>query len=215
MKKLLLFFVLGFLCSCEIQYDVSTRYVFDGIIQDRYGNPIDNCSIEAWIYNSNDSDFIGYTETSPNGRFDLIIPKPTNETDFSIKIKGNSTYREKDYVNIWQSNFVDYSLSLGTIILIENNDISQLEILLNQITPENYITTLEVSGLIADNTVWVNPLENEYTYPYYDSYFKHVAKNQTLNLHYVVHYGATGETESFDEIITIGSNDTTEYTINY
>ena len=216
MKKILLFFVLGLLYSCQIQYDVSTRFVFEGFVQDRNGNPIANNSIEAWVYNSNDSDFIGYTETNLDGRFELIIPKPTNETDFSIKIKGGSVFNPKDYVNIWQSDLLDYSMNLGTITLIESDDVSQLEITLNQINAENSITNIEVDGLTAEYTVWVNPLENEYENPYYyDTYYKPVAKNQNLNLHYEIYYGVTGETESFNEIIVIGSNDVTEYNINY
>lgn len=216
MKRFIPFFVLGLLYNCQIQYDVSTRYVFEGQVQDRYGNPIENNSIEAWVYNSNDSDFIGYAETNSSGKFELIIPKPKNENDFTIKVKGDSNYRHIDYVNIWQSNFTNYSLNLGTTTLIKDDDVSQLEIILNQINSENSITTIEISGLIADFTVWVNPLEDEYSNPsYYNTYYKQVAKNQNLNLHYIVHYGSTGETESFEEIITIGSSDNTEYTINY
>lgn len=216
MKKLLLFFVLGLLYSCQIQYDVSTRYVFEGHVQDRNGDPIDNNPIEVWVYNSNDSDFIGFTETNSNGVFELIIPKPTNETDFSLKIKGGPVFNQKDYVNIWQSDLLDYYMNLGTIILIESDDVSQLEITLNQINAENNITNIELDGLTAEYTVWVNPLENEYENPYYyDTYYKPVAKNQNLTLHYEVSNNATGESESYNEIIVIGSNDVTEYTINY
>ncbi|WP_223032259.1 peptidase associated/transthyretin-like domain-containing protein [Hanstruepera marina] len=215
MKKLA-FFALGLLClNCTtIQYDVSTRLVFEGQVNDRQGNPISNNDIEAWIKNSNDIDLIGFTTSNSNGHFELVIPSPKNETDFEITVKGNSIYRGKEYVNIYRSDFQDYYFNLDEIILIEFDDISELIITLNQSNQENTITNIDVSGIIADQTIWVNPVQEEYPEYYHDSYYRQVAKNQTLNLHYEVR-NTTGQTNQFNEIINVGSDDTTTYVINY
>ena len=216
MRKLFLFFIAALLCSCQIQYDVSTRYVFEGQVLDRAGNPIENNSIEVWVYNSYDSDLIGYTETNSEGYYELVIPKPKNETDFEIKIKGNTVYSQKAYVNIFESDLSDYKLNIGKTTLLSNDDISNLEITFNQINPENNITVIELTGLIADQIIWVNPPEEDHYTPYYYSdYYKRVAKNQTLNLYYEVRNGNTGQTDSFNELIDVGSDDVTEYTITY
>lgn len=216
MRKLILFFIVGLLCSCQIQYDVSTRYVFEGQVLDRDGNPIENHSIEAWVYNSYDSDLIGFTETNSEGYYELVIPKPKNERDFEIKIKGNAVYFQKAYVNIYESDLSDHKITIGKTTLLATDDISNLEITLNQINSENNISAIELTGLIAEQIIWVNPPEEEpYTPYYYEFYAKKVAKNQTLNLYYEVRNGNTGQTNSFNELIDVSSNDITEYTINY
>ncbi|WP_157492069.1 hypothetical protein [Mangrovimonas sp. ST2L15] len=214
MKKLLLLFIMGFLCSCEIQYDISTRYVFEGHITDRNNQPIKNQTIELWIYNSHDTDLISYTTSSENGSFEMVIPKPTNEREFEVRVLGNSQYRQKAYVNIWESDIKNYYFPLDNVTLIENDDITQLQIALNQINPENTITKMELDGLLADLTVWVNPLETEYPEYYYDMYSKTVAKNQILDLHYEV-TNSSGQTNGFDEQIIVGNEVETPYTITY
>ncbi|GGG36057.1 hypothetical protein [Bizionia arctica] len=216
MKKLSLIFILGLFYSCQIQYDVSTRFVFEGQVNDRDGNPIDNNAVEAWIYNSNDSDLIGFTTTNADGNFTLIIPEPINENEFALKIKGGSVYSQKEYVNIWQSDFINYKLNLGEVTLIKGDDISQLQITLNHVTAENSISFIEVTGIMADQIVWVNSFENDYPYYYnYDTYYRDVAKNQTLNLYYEVSNVITGQTESFSESIVVESDNVTPYTLNY
>lgn len=216
MKKIIPFFILGLLYSCQIQYDVSTRYVFEGQVQDRNGNSIENIPVEVWIYNDHDSDFIGYTETNFDGYYELVIPKPKNETDFEIKVKGSSIFSKVDYVNIFETDFLDHKVTIGQTTLVAADDISNLVITLDQINLENNITSLELTGIIADQIIWVNPSEEEnYTPYYFESYHKPVAKNQTLNLNYEVRNGNTGQTAVFNETIVIDSNNLTEYTINY
>lgn len=216
MKKIF-FFALGMLyLNCTtIQYDVSTRLIFEGRVIDRQGNSISNNDIEAWIKNSNDIDLIGFTETKSNGTFELVIPSPKNETDFEIKVKGNSIFRKKNYVNIFRSDFQDYYFNLGEIVLLEIEDISELIITLNQTNPENTITNIEVTGIIADQTIWVNPNEDDYPEYYYETYYRQVAKNQTLNLFYEVRNMNTGQISEFNENINVVSDDTTSYVINY
>jgi len=210
-----LFFVLILLClNCTIQYDISTRLIFEGDVYDRYGDPIE-INTEVWVNNSSDQDLIAFTTSNSDGNFELVIPNPKNETDFEIKFKGSSIYRQKEYVNIFRSDFQDYLVNLGQITLFEIDDISELIITLNQSNQDNTITNIEIIGLIADETIWVNPSGNQYPEYYYDSYYKSVAKNQNLNLLYEVRNTATGQTNQFNEIITIGSDDTTEYLINY
>ncbi|WP_250433714.1 peptidase associated/transthyretin-like domain-containing protein [Hanstruepera flava] len=216
MKKIF-FFALGLLClNCTtIQYDVSTRLVFEGQVNDRQGNPISNNDIEAWIKNASDIDLIGFTTTNSDGHFELVIPSPKNETDFEITVKGNSIYRGKKYINIYRTDFQDYYFNVGEITLLELEDISELRITLNQTNQENTITDIQVSGVLADQTIWVNPVQEEYPEHYHDSYYKQVAKNQALNLLYEVRNNTSGQTNQFNEIINVGSDDTTPYVINY
>lgn len=214
MKKIIPILLLGFICSCQIQYDISTRLVLEGQVSNRYGDPIENNPIEAWINNSGDSDFIGFTETNSEGYFEMVIPEPTNETDFEIRINGNSNYQQKNYVAILQSDFEEYIFNVGEIILIELEDISQLEITLNQVNAENTITSIELSGIIAEQTIIVNP-EQEESPIYYDYFLSRVAKNQTLSLQYEVRNNMTNQTNQFNDFIVIGSDNTTNFTINY
>ena len=212
MRKLFLFFIVALLCSCQIQYDVSTRYVFEGQVKDRYGNSIENNIVEAWIHNEHDHDLIGYTTTDSNGLFQMVIPEPINEDDFEIEFTGNTDYQEKMYMNIFKSDFKDFYFNVGEVTLIKNDDITQLEIVLNQINSENVILNMELSGLFADRIIWVNDPypENPITYNLY----RDVAKNQILNLHYEVRNSNTLQTEAYDELISI-DDESVEYTITY
>ena len=217
MKKLLLLFIVGLLCSCQIHYDISTRLIVTGNITDKNASPLENRELKLWVYGENENDLISYTTTDAQGAFEMIIPKPHEGNEFRLIIPGDALYKGKEYVNIKHSNFEDYIFSMDQIYLFEPQDISQIDVTFNQVNPDNQVVNVYVEGLLADSTIWVNPqyTEDEYQPSYYTSFHQKVLKNQIIVLHYELYDNNTGTSTNFSETMQIDSQDLIEVTIDY
>ncbi|CAM3690081.1 hypothetical protein FSS13T_13940 [Flavobacterium saliperosum S13] len=226
MKKAFLLFVLFSLLGCTLQYEGEERLVVTGKLIDKYNNPIQSNNVEVWIHmneqqggiypSGGDQDLISFTQTDANGNFRMLFPKPINEDEIELKFYDkDNIYQNKSYINIKKSNFIDYTFTANTITLYKKEDITLLKVILNNVNPANQIERISLIGQTAESLFWVNPLENNENFYYYDSYFHEVAKNQTLIMEYDVKDFATQQITTLQQTINIGTDNETEFTLDY
>lgn len=211
-KTLLLFFCILICSSCTIQYDGETRIVVQGQLIDKNNKPLSNKKIEIQTYSGDTfvgSDLISYTDTDADGKFTLIFPAPKGD-GISIITSINDEYNEfqSKHINALKKNFSNYKLDLNKIVLYENNDITQLDLILNKTSTNKEITEAHIEGLQADIHLDLNAddLENRYLNTHFD-----VIKNQNVKLSYtIVDYSNTSQTAAKHEaVITINSDKVT------
>ncbi|MFD1605747.1 hypothetical protein ACFSJW_04025 [Flavobacterium artemisiae] len=198
-KTLLLLLTLFTIYSCDIQYDGETRIVVQGQVVDKDNNPIADKRIEINTHSSSDyvgSDLISFTNTDSEGKFTLIFPSPkSDEIDIVTTINGSY---EIDYQNIqtptsgYQSksiratkrNFANYKLDFNKIVLYKSEEITELEVALNQTSNNKQITDIHIEGNSAENFIDLKK-EDENKNQYLKTLFD-VAKNQNLKLSYSI-----------------------------
>lgn len=226
MKKIVLLLILFSLLGCTLQYEGEERLVVTGKLIDKHNNPIQNNHVEVWIHmngqqggmypSGGDRDLISFTQTDANGNFKMLFPKPINEDEIELKFYDkNNIYQSKSYINIKKSNFIDYTFTPNTVTLYKKEDITLLKVILNNVNPSKQIKRIDLIGQTAESLLWVNPLEDNANFYYYDSYFREVAKNQTLILEYDVKDFATQQITTLQETINIGTDNETEFTLDY
>lgn len=200
MKKNLLFLLTLFtFYSCEIQYDGETRIVVQGQVVDKDNNPISDKRIEISTHSESDfvgSDLISFTNTDAEGKFTLIFPAPKSDNiDIVTTINGNyeidyqyiqpviTGYQSKS-IRATKRNFANYKLDFNKIVLYKSDEITELEVVLNQITNNKQITNIYIEGNLAERSIDLkkeDENENQYLKTQFD-----VAKNQNLKLSYTI-----------------------------
>ena len=83
MKKIIIFFALVFLSSCEIPYDGENRLVVEAQIFDSSGNPISDQYVK--IQNTTGYDIISFGKTNSQGKITLIFPSK-EDTKFAVQV---------------------------------------------------------------------------------------------------------------------------------
>lgn len=219
MKRIaLIFCILFFVTSCEIQYDGETKMVVTGKLIDENGNPIPHKNVDITIYSDGlytPSDLISFGKSDQNGNFTLIFPAPKVDYKFSISINSlinqTSELQAKEII-AQKINFENYKLDLDKITLYKNESITTLRLLLNQTSTNKQLTDIKIEGKQANSLVDLNPLQNNSDY-LNTNYF--VIKNQTIVLKYTILDYSNAATPTINSISIPINNDAVTYTITY
>lgn len=224
MKKIIILLVL-ILSSCGIEYAGGTKIVIKGKVVDSDNNPIENKEINLFVsresygfpflfYVPSEENNIGKAITNSMGEYTIVIPKPSN--NFSeIIVETNSdlnNLNRKQFRNIQNSNFINFELVLPTSVLYKNSDLATLNVNPNNVNPSNELRKIEFIGILPNEFVYFNPIENEQDYIDFNRLVK---KNQTIILRYTVFNYITNTTIIQDENIVINNSNQINYTLNY
>ncbi|SCX89301.1 peptidase associated/transthyretin-like domain-containing protein [Flavobacterium caeni] len=222
MKKITVLFLLFAAWGCsDINYDGETRLVFEGRIVDEENRPIANRDVDVAVYarpgyGLHPSDVISSTITDANGTFRMIVPAPKGiENTMSVRInKSGIGYQYKEFALVQNKDFSDYRFDLQTIVLYRNESVVRLNVMTVQEQANTFVSGIELEGMRADQTVFVNPFETDYV-PYDFSFF--VLRNQTVTLHYTItDYSAPDNPQQTPYAIPIAIGDSTaNHTIYY
>ena len=224
MKKIIILLVL-ILSSCGIEYAGGTKIVIKGKVVDSDNNPIENKEINLFVsresygfpflfYVPSEENNIGKAITNSMGEYTIVIPKPSN--NFSeIIVETNSdlnNLNRKQFRNIQNSNFINFELVLPTSVLYKNSDLATLNVNPNNVNPSNELRKVEFIGVLPNEFVYFNPIENEQDYIDFNRLVK---KNQTIILRYTVFNYITNTSIIQDENIVINNSNQINYTLNY
>ncbi|WP_396181482.1 hypothetical protein [Flavobacterium sp.] len=224
MKKIviLLIFILS---SCGIEYAGGTKIVIKGKVVDNDNNPIENKEINLFVtresygfpflfYVPSEENNIGKTITNSMGEYTIVIPKPSNNfSEIIVETNSNSNnLNRKQFRNIQNSNFINFELVLPTSVLYKNTDLATLNVNPNNVNPSNELRKIEFIGVLPNEFVYFNPIENELDFIDFNRLVK---KNQTIILRYTVFNYITNTTIIQDENIVINNSNQINYTLNY
>ncbi|MCG2612047.1 DUF4198 domain-containing protein [Flavobacterium sp. SM15] len=220
MKKILFFSLCILLTGCGLQYDGDERFLITGRLVDQDNVPLSNSKVELFVYggySNDDHDLISFDETDENGVFKMVFPRPINAYEIELICnRDTSIYQDKSFLNIKNTNFTDFKFNLNTIKLFKKEDISKLEITLNQVNSNKVIKQFKLIGNLARTEVYVNPLDQTDPYPYVESFYsEEVMKNQTIIAEYALYDYTTNQTQTLQQSIIVGSNNVTQFSINY
>lgn len=192
-----------FLVSCGIEYDGSTKIIFEGRVTDPEGQPLKGIRVSTNLSNGNDRDEISYDHTDSNGRYLMIFPKADDPVTIEVEINDAevSELSRSEIVNISFEQASDYKIDFGTTSLYNEANSVSLQINTSSVFP----VKISLTGLVADN--WI---DNDFTvipqdpsWPLTQTNFN-VAPNQVLRLKYLLQDGSVQERE-----IAIGSENVT------
>lgn len=225
-RKITLLLVALFVYSCDnVNYESETRLVAQGQLTDHDGNPLANREIDIAIFDDKDQipefdyytsprDVISYGYTNATGHFKLAFPAPKGE-NLRIGIRINKYavgYQQKQFLNIKSRDFIGYRYDLGAVALYKTDEVSRLVITPSESDPTHELLEISVEGLMADDFVYVNPITNNL----FD--LAHLVRtNQTVAIHYrVKEYSGPSAIVTENTVnVAIGTDSTTNYTLNY
>jgi hypothetical protein len=223
-KKIVLLFIVGlFFSSCnDINYDSETRLVIEGRLVNENGESMSNRYIDIAVYNelgygAYATDVISSGTTDVNGNFRYIIPAPKDFSHYmSIRINSvSNSYQHKEYALIQRKDFTNYRFNVGTATLYPTQSIATLNVITQQVNPQNELVYLNIDGLRSDETIFINPLQPDYEL--FENYFS-VIKNQTVRLHYTIMDRSNPnnpESTDYETPIVIDNEQQINYTLNY
>jgi hypothetical protein len=213
------------LSSCGIEYAGGTKIVIKGKVVDSDNNPIENKEINLFVtresygfpflfYVPSEENNIGKAITNSMGEYTIVIPKPSNNfSEIIVETNSNSNnLNRKQFRNIQNSNFINFELVLPTSVLYKNSDLATLNINPNNVNPSNELRKIEFIGVLPNEFVYFNPIENELDFIDFNRLVK---KNQTIILRYTVFNYITNTTIIQDENIVINNSNQINYTLNY
>ena len=224
MKKIIILLVF-ILSSCGIEYDGGTKIVIKGKVVDSDNNPIENKEINLFVslesygfpflfYVPSEENNIGKAITNSMGEYTIVIPKPSNNfSEIIVETNSDSNnLNRKQFRNIQNSNFINFELVLPTSVLYKNSDLATLNVNPNNVNPSNELRKVEFIGVLPNELVYFNPIENQLDYIDFNRLVK---KNQTIILRYTVFNYTTNTTMIQDENIVINNSNQINYTLNY
>ena len=224
MKKIIILLVF-ILSSCGIEYAGGTKIVIKGKVVDSDNNPIENKEINLFVsresygfpflfYVPSEENNIGKAITNSMGEYSIVIPKPSNNfTEIIVETNSDlNNLNRKQFRNIQNSNFINFELVLPTSVLYKNSDLATLNINPNNVNPSNELRKIEFIGVLPNELVYFNPIENELDFIDFNRLVK---KNQTIILRYTVFNYITNTTIIQDENIVINNSNQINYTLNY
>jgi len=224
MKKIVILLVL-IASSCGIEYAGGTKIVIKGKVVDSDNNPIENKEINLFVsresygfpflfYVPSEENNIGKAITNSMGEYTIVIPKPSNNfSEIIVETNSNSNnLNRKQFRNIQNSNFINFELVLPTSVLYKNSDLATLNVNPNNVNPSNELRKVEFIGVLPNEFVYFNPIENELDFIDFNRLVK---KNQTIILRYTVFNYITNSTIIQDENIVINNSNQINYTLNY
>lgn len=225
MKKILFIFLILTTISCEIEYDGETKLVVKGNVINENNEIISNKEIKLFVsrnsnyipfifYYPSETNYIGKAFTDNFGNFTMVIPKPKNNFDeIIVEINDDSnTLNSNRVVNIQTDNFNNYELNLGAFKLYNKNNLCHLQIIPNQVNPENELLEISFVGEIANELFFYNFPEN---YSIYYEMEKNVRKNQTIQLNYKFKNYLSNTIITQQVPILIDNSNLLTYTLNY
>ena len=225
MKKLLFILLVLTTISCEIEYDGETKLVVKGNAINENSEAINNKEIKLFVtrnssylpfifYYPSETNYIGKAFTDNFGNFTMVIPKPKNNFDeIIVEINDESNaLNSKRVVNIQTDNFNNYELKLGVFKLFNKTNLCHLQIIPNQVNPENELLELSYEGEVANELSFYNLPEG---YSYYYETDKNVRKNQTIQLNYKFKNYISNTIITQQVSIAIDDSDLLSYTLNY
>ncbi|MCZ8195993.1 MAG: hypothetical protein O9267_00120 [Flavobacterium sp.] len=223
-NKYILFLVILFFSSCEIEYDGQTKIVVKGKVINQNNEPISNNQVnllvsinssgENFIFGyPSETNFIGKAKTDLNGNYTIVIPQPKNFGEIVVITNSdNSIYNKKQFANINLTNFSNFELILPTSKLYNKSDLCTLNIILNPLNTNSQITKLEYFGEIPREIEYINRIEENVNY--FENAFT-VKKNQTIVVKYEVKNYLTNETTTQEQNIEIPNVTEFNYTLNF
>ncbi len=215
MKKILAFFALLVLASCGVDYDGETRLIFESRVVDSQGNPVVGKGVQVVVDDEGNSDMISNGITDENGKILFAFPAPNNTAAFiHIYYSDNgSQYQDKMYFNVLRSDFHDYKFTLNDVVLYRNDELTQLYIIPNQVSPNTDLIDIRIDDNPAENMTYWNPLESDYFNT--QTEFS-VLKNSTVNLTYQVKDYSTSPATSTNYTVPIAIGDeNVNYSLDY
>lgn len=225
MKKIIFILLVLTTISCEIEYDGETKLVIKGNVKNENSDVINNKEIKLFVtrnssylpfifYYPSETNFIGKVFTDDSGNFTMVIPKPKNNFDeIIVEINDESNLlNSKRIVNIQTDNFNNYELNLGEFKLFNKSNLCHLQIIPNQINPENELLELSYEGDIANEIIFYNLPD---AHSYYYEIEKKVSKNQTLLLNYKIKNYITNVISTQQTPIIIDNSNELTFNLNY
>lgn len=204
--------------SCSIEYDGTTKIIFEGRVTNQNGQPLANVPIAIEISDGHDSDISGRDITDANGNYHAVSPGAREKVTYTVRVNyinhnqpADNTYSTSSYYNIIPDLLDDYLVNTGTTQLYTGQDSVSLNI---QHPQSPGLLKLNILGVVSDNYVDYNftlpPQEDddvigEY---YFDGNYT-VAPNQDVLIRYMLTDGTVME-----ETVHIGTQDLT-YTLTY
>jgi hypothetical protein len=216
---LLSVFAVVLLCSCGIDYDGTTKLIFEGRVTAPDGTALPGIRVSTTVANNFDSDEISYDTTDNHGYYRMIFPRAKGIIDTKVSINnpyyttsGNTAYSSTTFTHIGLNQVNDYKIDLGTTQLYQKFDSVGLTINLNN-TTGNQILKVNAIGLVDDSSIDYNfekpHTEDSNKYEYSIKTQFTVAKNQTVTVKYLLVNGTVNEVQ-----VPIGEESVT-YTLNY
>ncbi len=183
------------LAGCGIEYEGSTKIIFEGRITGPDGTPLNGIRVSTNISNGNDRDEISYDHTDSNGRYLMAFPKAEEPVNIEVEIndvEAPEQFTRSEIVNISFGQAEDYKIDFGTTALYDAANSVSLQINTGSISP----VKISLTGLVADN--WI---DNDFTLVPQDSNWPltptsfMVAPNQVIHLKYLLQDGSVHERE--------------------
>ncbi|MDR6968221.1 hypothetical protein J2X31_002238 [Flavobacterium arsenatis] len=204
MKRIICLLIVLLSLSCEIQYEGKRRFIAETTVVDQDGNPLEGIKIEVDAGDDN----ISNQNTDKNGYSIQIFPSRSRRGTFSVSINPDrNIYQNKVISNIEESDFEDYKLNLGSIMLFKNEDITSFRINLNQVSENVILESLEINAISIEEFVNYNEDDEEEGYYYPETYYN-ILKNQTFTIFYSLrHYGTHPSTlTEYSVNVSIGND---------
>ena len=219
-KKLLLSISTAlFLSGCGIDYDGTTKLIFEGRLTNPNGQPLPGIKVSTHVSNTYYNDEISFDTTDSNGYYRMMFPKADGIVNTEVQINASvyeqiddASYSSVTIVNIDQQLINDYKIDMGTTQLYQKFDSVRLTLDLNN-TSGSSIVKINALGLTDNNTIDYN-FEKLYTNKTDDYIYNivteyNVAKNQEVTIKYLLSNGTVNQVK-----VPVGQENVT-YKLNY
>lgn len=226
MKKTLLLAACAVaLSACGIDYQGSTKFIFEGRIVDQDGNPLKNIPVRTHVSDGDTSDIIGIDVTDSNGNYQMMFPGASENVEFAVGINfgpdeynnPESPYSTTTILNLPQDQVKDedYRIDFGDtpLYIADNSVLLHIDFIDN---PEimDIVQKIALVGLVDYQKIDYNfeaelpdPVQGWDPYYFQSDYL--VAPNQVLTLRYMLHDSTIHEVQ-----IPVGGEDLT-YTFEF
>lgn len=210
MKKIVLLLFLS-LISCGIPYDGETIINIKLKVVNSENEPLAN--EKAYIgtsYSDNSYDFSTYKKTSnEEGFIQFDMFKPNNNSN--LILENSNEYLPVHINGLNDDNFEGLEWDLGTLTLLQLNEIIAFTIIPNQISSNKIIYKIDVDAIKYEEQINLNNDNFLYTEP---QLYHQLKKNQSFQLNYQIKNTTTEEIEYFSIPLTINS-DELNYNLTY
>jgi len=223
-KFLPLLLICSLLTSCGIEYDGTTKIIFEGTVTNENGTPLPNIPVAIKVTDGDYSDMSGRATTDAEGHYHVVTPGAEEEVRYLLQINYTgydqvpaNAYTTTTYYNIIPQLINDYLINFNDTAIYTGNTPVTFSVSLNNASGSNLdVIKVNVLGLVKDEGIDYNfatpPLGstsiNFYGYDYFPGSYA-VAQNQQLIVKYMLSDGSVHQ-----ETVNVGAEDIT-YTITY
>jgi hypothetical protein len=225
MNKIILLAITALtLYGCNtIEYEGSTKIIFEGRVTDQNGNPLEGIPVEAEYDDGSVRDIAGIGETNANGEYFIMFPGAREDVSIELQInrqyQNYSSLSNTTYVNLTRNVLKadNYQINFEPVKLYPINNSVILELNFVGSGTGRSILKYDVLGMVSENYIDYNfqniptdtPMNFEAYYDYYPYGTISVAKNQVLTVKYMLSDFSVYEVE-----VPVGE-ESLEYTISY